>query len=155
MPTVRYILRWHVWVMATALPLVVDLFSLKALLSALTPVPWCRPYMSVPPGAVVRIVQHRLRRPRNMRRRSCLRLSLTLFHFLRLAGVPAVLQIGAFPPSRDPRRLHAHCWVTVDGVPVAGAPAEPLAVLLTHPGPSTTWQAGAATPVDGRACCIR
>ena len=38
---------------------------------------------------------------------------------LRLAGVPAVLEFGVYPPELDPQRMHAHCWVTVDGVAVA------------------------------------
>ena len=65
-----------------------------------------------------------------MRRRACLRQGLTLFHFLKLAGWPAVLRIGVFPPGRDRRRMHAHCWVTLNGVPLSPPPEQPVATLL-------------------------
>jgi len=133
-PVTEYILRAHVWIAATLLPLWVRLFPLKAVLARMTPPPWRRPYRNVPMARIVEIVTHRLRNPRHMKRRACLRLGLALFHFLRLAGMPAVLRIAALPPSRDPRRLHAHCWVSVDGRPVADAPTEPMTVLLVHGG---------------------
>jgi hypothetical protein len=56
---------------------------------------------------------------------------LTLFHFLRLAGCPAVLHIGVFPPSLDSQRMHGHCWVTLNGVPLSPPPDQPVATLLT------------------------
>lgn len=133
MPIEAIILKAHVWVVAGVVPLLVNLFSLKTLLSLMTPLTTFRPYRNVPADRIVAAVRHRLRHPRHMRRRACLRLGLTLMHFLRLAGVPAILQIGTFPPSRDRRGLHAHCWVTVNGVAVADPPTEPLVVLVRHP----------------------
>ncbi len=144
MPMREYILRGHVWTVATLVPLLVNLLSLKALLALMTPRVSRRPYRNVPAARIVEIVKHRLRNPRNMKRRACLRFALTLFHFLRLAGVPAVLRIGTLAPSRDPRRLHAHCWVSVGGEPVADGPTEPMAVLIVHGGDE-----GTADPVAG------
>ncbi len=132
MPAGRMILRGHIWLLASLIPLLVRLLPLKALLALLTPPVALHPYHNAPAEQVVELVKHRLRRPRNMRRRSCLRLSLTLYHFLRLAGDRPVLHIGVLPPSRDANSLHAHCWVTLGGVPVADAPVEPMPVLLTH-----------------------
>jgi hypothetical protein len=85
----------------------------------------------MPPEEISRLVAHRLRQPRNMRRRACLRHGLTLFHFLRLAGCPAVLHIGVFPPRFDSRRMHAHCWVTLNDVCLSPPPEQPVATLFT------------------------
>lgn len=116
---------------AALIPLLDRFLPLKPLLRLLTPTSALRPYAGTPPNQIADLVARRLRQPRHMRRRSCLRHGLTLFHFLRLAGWPAVLRIGVFPPSVDPRRLHAHCWVTLDGVPLSPPPDQPVATLLT------------------------
>jgi len=71
-----------------------------------------------------------------MRRRACLRQGLLLFHFLRLAGLPAVVHFGVFSPATDPRRLHGHCWVTLGGVCLSPPPEAPAAVLLSRGGES-------------------
>jgi hypothetical protein len=115
MRTREFILKAHVWSGATFMPLLVRLLPLKALLSLLTPPANMRPYRNVPRERIVSMIQRRLRRPRNMKRRACLRRGLMLYHFLRLAGLPAVLHFGVLPPSSDPHRLHAHCWVSLDG----------------------------------------
>jgi hypothetical protein len=59
-----------------------------------------------------------------------------LFHFLRLAGVPAAVHFGVFSPATDPRRLHGHCWVTLGDVCLSPPPEEPVAVLLSRGGES-------------------
>ena len=128
-------MRGHLWLLAALIPLLERVLPLKVLLRLLTPPRWCRPYSGTPPEEVSRLVARRLREPRNMRRRACLREGLTLFHFLRLANWPAVLHIGVFPPRLDQRRLHAHCWVTVDNVPLSPPPEQPVATLLNHGGP--------------------
>jgi hypothetical protein len=132
----EHILRPHVWIVATAVPLLVRLCPMHKLLHLATPRrPW-RLYAGLPPERICRTVQARLAHPQMMRRRPCLRKGLTLYHFLRLADVPAVLNIGAWPPSRDPRRLHTHCWVTVDDEPIAEADPEgiPPGVLISYGG---------------------
>jgi len=126
----RLILRGHIWLLATLILLLVKIIPLKQLLRLLTPPPRCKPYAGTPPEEISRRVAHRLRQPRHMRRRACLRQGLTLFHFLRLAGWPAVLHIGVFPPQPDDRRMHAHCWVTLDGVPLSPPPEQPVATFL-------------------------
>ena len=129
-PRSRLILRGHVWLLATLIPLLEKFIPLKWLLRLLTPPSRWQPYAGLPPEEISRLVAHRLREPRNMRRRACLRQGLTLFHFLKLAGWPAVLHIGVFPPSLDSRRMHAHCWVTLNGVPLSPPPEQPAATLL-------------------------
>ena len=131
----RLILRGHIWLLATLIPLLEKFIPLKWLLRLLTPPPRFRPYAGTPPGEISRLVARRLREPRNMRRRACLRQGLTLFHFLKLASWPAVLHIGIFPPRLDDRRMHAHCWVTLNGVPLSPPPERPVATLLTRGTP--------------------
>jgi hypothetical protein len=128
----RLLLRGHIWLLATLIPLLEKILPLKYLLRLLTPPPRFKPYGGMLPEEISRWVAHRLRQPRNMRRRACLRHGLTLFHFLRLAGCPAVLHIGVFPPQFDSRRMHAHCWVTLNGVCLIPPPEQPAATLLTY-----------------------
>ncbi len=127
----RLILRGHVWLLATLIPLLEKFIPLKWLLRLLTPPPRFQPYAGTSPEEISRLIAHCLREPRNMRRRACLRQGLTLFHFLKLAGWPAVLRIGVFPPGLDRRRMHAHCWVTLNDVPLSPPPEQPVATLLT------------------------
>ena len=144
-------LRAHVWLVATLLPLLVRVLPLKALLRLMTPPGWWRPYRAVPSERIAAAVARRLKHPHNMRRRACLREGLTLYHFLRLAGVPAVLQFGVYPPELDPGRMHAHCWVTVDGVPVSAPPGQPAALVLTHGAPARASEApGETCRTDGK-----
>ncbi|MFW6153799.1 MAG: lasso peptide biosynthesis B2 protein [Planctomycetota bacterium] len=128
------LLRMHVWLVVTALPLLVRLVDLPRLLKLATPRrPW-RVYRGLSSETIGRAVARRLRRSRHMKRRACLRRGLALYHFLRLAGRPAVLRVGAWPPGRDPERLHAHCWVTVNGCVVDDDADLPPGVLLCYPG---------------------
>jgi hypothetical protein len=129
-----WVLRWHVWLVATAAPVLVRMFSLRRLLGLLTPASGLRPYAHVPPERISEMVRRRLERPRNMRRRACLREGLVLFHFLRLAGLPAELHVGIYPPSSDPRRLHGHCWVTVGGQCFSSPPGSPAAEMAEFGG---------------------
>ena len=123
-------MRGHIWLLATLIPLLEKFIPLKWLLRLLTPPPRFNPYAGTSPEEISRLVAHRLREPHNMRRRACLRHGLTLFHFLKLAGWPAVLRIGVFPPSLDSQRMHAHCWVTLNGVALSPPPEQPVATLL-------------------------
>ena len=129
-PGGRLVLRGHIWLLATLIPLVEKFIPLKWLLRLLTPPSSFKPYAGTPPEEISRLIANRLREPRNMRRRACLRHGLTLFHFLKLAGCPAVLRIGVFPLSLDSRRMHAHCWVTLNGVALSPPPELPVATLL-------------------------
>ena len=131
---VGWILRGHVWLIATALPLLVKLFSLQALLNAFAPPPWFRPYGWLTEREIAGAVRRRLRTPKVMKRRACLREGLLLFHFLRLAGLPAELRIGAYAPEPASPRMHAHCWITVGGRSISNAPESPVALLVTHTG---------------------
>jgi hypothetical protein len=103
----------HVWVVAAIIPLLDKFLTLERMLRLLTPRRPFGPYRGADPDLIVEIARRRLRRPVHMRRRACLRLSLVLYHFTHLADVDAVFHVAVFPPSVDPKRLHAHSWVTV------------------------------------------
>ncbi len=127
-------LRAHVWLVATLMPLLVRVMPLKWLLRLLTPSARIAPYRGVDCSAVHAAVERRLSRPMHMRRRACLRRGLLLYHFLRLAGQPAIVHFAVHPPSTDPKRLHAHCWVTVRGRALC-EPAPPgTAEMLAYGG---------------------
>lgn len=135
--TKETVLRAHVWLVVTLIPLLDRLVPLRPLLALMTPAPGWTPYKGVPPERISAAVARRLRNPRNMRRRACLREGIALFHFLRLAGLPAVLHIGVYPPEDAQGRLRAHCWVTDGGRPLPSAPQDPIAVVLSHGRPQT------------------
>lgn len=126
----RGLLVAHVWIVASAIPLLDKFLTLERMLRWLTPRRPFRLYRGADSALIGRIVRHRLRRPIHMRRRACLRLSLVMYHFARLAGIEAVFHVAVFPPSADPNRLHAHSWVTVGETclcePPQGRPAEML-----------------------------
>ena len=126
---------------ASLIPLLVKVVPLRRLVALLTPPAWWRPYAGVPAEGIAGLTARRLRRPRVMRRRACLREGLTMFHFLRLAGLPATLYVGVYPPSADPSRLHGHCWVSLNGACVSAPPARPVGVLLRHGEPGSKGDA--------------
>jgi len=126
------VLRAHVWLVITAIPLLDRLLPLRWLLALMTPPAGFTPYRGVPAERIMRAVEQRLRRPRNMRRRACLREGIALFHFLRLAGLPVVLHVGVYPPKDADGRLRAHCWVTHGGKALQAAPEQPIAVVLNY-----------------------
>ncbi len=130
--TRELLLRGHVWCVGTLIPLLVKFIPLRALIRLLTPPRCLRLYRKTGEERIVAIVRRRLERPRNMKRRACLREGLMLFHFLRLSGRPAILRFGVYSPGSDPNRLHAHCWVTLDGRALSPPPQEPHADVLTH-----------------------
>jgi hypothetical protein len=124
------VLRGHVWIFAAVLPALVWLMALRRLVRLLSPARVFRPYAGLGADEIVAAVARRLAHPWVMRRRPCLRQGLTLMHFLRLAGLAAELHVAIYPPSNDPRRLHGHCWVSLDGrdlMPGPGAPSAEMA----------------------------
>jgi hypothetical protein len=127
-------LRGHVWAFATVLPALVGLMGLRRLVRLLTPSRPFRLYAGLAADEIGAVVARRLAHPWVMRRRPCLRQGLALLHFLRLAGLPAELRVAVYPPSTDPRRLHAHCWVSLDGRDVMPGPDAPSAELAR-----STW----------------
>jgi hypothetical protein len=124
-------LRLHVRVVVCAIPLLDHLLPLKAMLRALTPPSRWRPYRGLEPQKVEAVVRRALRNPWHMKRRTCLREGLSLFHFLRLSGRPAVLHFAVYPPPDDGARMRGHCWVTCEGESVSQPPDGPYAELLT------------------------
>jgi hypothetical protein len=125
------LLRVHIWLVATLFPLIVRFVPIRGLLwLAERPRHWT-PYRGLPPERVLTLVQTRLRNPRNMRRRRCLRHGVMLYHFLRLAGIPAEMRFGVLGPATTGKRLHAHCWVTLQGREI-DPPTAPVAVVLTR-----------------------
>jgi hypothetical protein len=125
-------LRAHVSLLAGLVPLLVRLFPLPQLLKLLTPPARRTPYRSVAPERVVEIVQRRLADPRHMRRRACLREGITAFHFLSLAGFEPELRFGVFPPGPAQRRMHAHCWIELDGRALTAPPAGPCPEMMRY-----------------------
>ena len=87
-----------------------------------TPPRWWRPYRRLTVAQIRKAVRRSLRNPRHMKRRFCLRFGLSLYHFLRLAGRDAVVHFSLAAPALDPKRLHGHCWVSLNGKPVADPP---------------------------------
>jgi len=128
-------LKVHVWLMATIIPLFLKILPLEAILRLLTPRESFKAYEGVGRELIIETVNKRLQNPKNMKRRACLRKGLVLFHFLRLGGANAVLHFGVYAPSTQENRMHAHCWVTVDGTCVSAPPGEPAAEMLTHGAP--------------------
>ncbi len=132
----KLLLRLHVWLVVALVPLGVRLVPLGRLLEAATVRrPW-RLYRGLSCETISRTVARRLRRPRHMKRRACLRRGLALYYFLRLAGHPAEFRVGAWPAGRDAGRVCTHCWVTVHGRVVADEAALPPGILLCYPGES-------------------
>jgi hypothetical protein len=141
MPTAGgMMLKAHVALVATAMPLLVRLIPLKRLLRLLEPPRWMRCYRNVDIERIAAVVEARLARPRMMVRRACLRKGLTLYHFLRLSGRPAELVFGVFPSADAKGRMHGHCWVSVDGRAVSEPAAAPVAVVLRKDGADNSAQ---------------
>ncbi|MDK1032188.1 MAG: lasso peptide biosynthesis B2 protein [Planctomycetia bacterium] len=134
-------LRAHVWAVASIIPLLVRVCSLKNLLNLLGRASRRTLYGHTSAERIAETVNRRLRAPRNMRRRACLRKGLTMYYFLRLAGMPAVLHFAVHPWDRPSDRMHAHCWVTVDGTAMSEAAPEPFSILLEHGADSEVSQA--------------
>ena len=129
------ILRGHVSLLALVIPDLARRLPLARLLALFTPRGPGRLYAGFTSDEIVHVVQRRLQRPWRMRRRPCLRLGLLLFHFLRLAGVPAVLHFCVYRQTLGPEssgREQAHCWVTVDGRCIASPPEDEHVVILVH-----------------------
>lgn len=132
----RAVLLWvHVGLLALVIPDLAKRLPIRRLLAAFTPRGPSPLYEGLETEEIIRLVQRRLRRPWRMRRRPCLRLGLMLFHFLRLAGVPAVLHFCVYRQTLERESLgreQAHCWVTVDGRCIASPPEDDHVVILVH-----------------------
>jgi hypothetical protein len=125
----------HIWIVAAVCPLLDRFLTLERMLRLFTSRRPFGPYVGISPYLIAAIVHRRLRTPVNMRRRACLRLSLVLYHFLRLSGAEPVFHVAVFPPSVDPERLHAHSWVTVGEVCLCEPLKERAVEILTY-GPA-------------------
>jgi hypothetical protein len=129
----RLVLRVHILLVVSLLPLLDRLLSLKSLLRLLTPRrPWAV-YRGIGAQPIVQALRRRLDKPIHMRRRACLRLGVTLYHFLLLAGLPAELHFGVYPPQAHQRQMHGHCWVLLDGQCLTDPPGEPVTEVLVWP----------------------
>ncbi len=129
----KFTLRVHVGLVATFIPLLVKFVPLKTLAKLLTPPTWLVIYRRIPAEFIVETVHRRLESPRNMKRRSCLREGLVLFHFLKLAGIPAVMHFCVYQQQENSPRMHAHCWVTVDDAAISSPPTDPHVIMFIHP----------------------
>ena len=124
--------KMHVYMVSVMIPLLDNILGLKQILRVLTPPDKREPYKGIPAEKICDVVAARLKKPLIMKRRKCLRHGFTLFHFLCLSGVPAVLHIGVFVPKGYDKRMTAHCWVTCHGWSLSPEPQEAVAVVLTH-----------------------
>lgn len=124
------VLTAHIWLLATLIPLLDRLFPLRVILRLLTPPGGLVPYRGTTVNRISEAVCARLQRPLHMRRRACLRKGLMLFHFLRLAGLPAELHFGVYPA--DGMRRRGHCWVTSGSRTLNSKPTRPVAVVLNY-----------------------
>lgn len=128
----RMVLRAHVWLLATLIPLLDRLMTLPKMLRLLTPRrPW-RGYRAVSASDVLAAVERRLARPRQMKRRACLRRGLVVFHLLRLTGRPARLHFGVYPQREEGDRLRGHCWVECEGQVLCTPPEPDAAEVMIH-----------------------
>ena len=134
--------RAHVEVFVLAMPVLFRLAPLRLLLRLATPPRWFRPYRGIPVETLLAVVGRRLAQPRLMRRRACLRKGLTLYHFLALAGMPAEVHFGVYPPRPEAKCCRAHCWVSLDGRVLADPPEESCAEVLVYPRAGGIEQAG-------------
>lgn len=132
---VNTVLVLHIWIVAAVSPLLDRFLTLERMLQLFTSRRPFGPYVGVSPDRIAAIVHRRLRRPIYMRRRACLRLSLVLYHFLRLSGAEPIFHVAVFPPSSDPTHLHAHSWVTVGGACLCEPLKEHAVEILTY-GPA-------------------
>jgi hypothetical protein len=63
--------------------------------------------------------------------RACLRQALALAYLLPRMGYPVMIHFGV---SKAGTALHGHCWVTVEGRPVAErTPLDRFRILYTYP----------------------
>ena len=122
----------HIWLLAAAIPVLIKLMPLKKLLKLITPKANCELYKSITTEQIAEMVNRRLRRPRHMRNRRCLRKGLTLFYFLRLVGAPAKIHIAVHTPTAQSKRIRAHCWVVLDGLAMSEPIDGPGATILVH-----------------------
>ncbi len=130
----EWVLRLHAGAASLCVPLLLRLLGLRGTLHLLDGLARLgRPYASLPPRRICAVVRRRLAHPRIMVRRACLRRGLLLYHLLRLAGLDARLRFAVYPPSLDPRRLHAHCWVSLGGRCLAPPADVPAATVLVWP----------------------
>jgi hypothetical protein len=121
----------HVYVVSVMIPFLDNFLGLKQMLRVLNPPGWCELYKGISVEKICEEVANRLKKPVLMKRRKCLRHGFMLFHFLCLAGAPAVLQIGVFA-RKQYQKGTAHCWVTCGGRSLLPEPQEEVAVILTE-----------------------
>lgn len=134
MPVTKcWLFRIHLALLAWIFPELRKRLSLARLLALFTPRSNDRRHTHLTEQEIVRAVDRQLRGAWRMRGRPCLRRGLLLFHFLRKAGVPALLNFGVYHASNP--RDQAHCWVTVDGRCAADPPLQPHVVILVHGAP--------------------
>jgi Transglutaminase-like superfamily len=136
------ILKIHIRLLIWLIPLLVRCMPFQTLIRFLTPSGRYCPYRKVPAETIAQVIQQALSNPRWMKRRACLRLGLTTGYFLGLGGYPAVLHFALAPPNINPKRLHGHCWVTLNDVPVTAPPEKEVAMktVFTFPVDRKLWQ---------------
>ena len=130
-PLLLTCLAGHIWLLASVVPLLVRIFPIRLILRSAQPPRFLRPYDGVAAERIVSMVNRRLRKPRNMKRRACLRQGLLIFHFLKLANLPAVLHFTVAPLSQGPKRLYGHSFVTLGDEDMSPRADGSFVVILT------------------------
>ncbi|WP_439604363.1 lasso peptide biosynthesis B2 protein, partial [Shinella sp.] len=91
---------------------------------------------SLLPVHVVQAVRRATRRPWVLRNRRCLREGLLAYRLLAEMGFRPKLHFGVEPDVMGPKRVAAHCWVTVDGRTILGEVDTPYIEIFVHPAPA-------------------
>jgi len=72
----------------------------------------------VPPAVILRYVESALTLGAPLVRSTCLTRGLTLYYFLRRAGVDVTLRFGARRAKEGLTQAPGHCWLEKDGEPM-------------------------------------
>jgi Transglutaminase-like superfamily len=132
---VDFLLLLQVFLFAAAVPALLRL-KLARLDWLLSRVPTGRRAGPAKVRAILRCMTIVLHRGQPLVRRGCLTRGLTLYYFLRRAGLDVDLCFGAGYPGAT---LAAHCWLERGGEPFqeAGDPRQSFAEMYRLPGGAT------------------
>jgi hypothetical protein len=107
------LLSAQIFAVAAAVPVLVRL-KLARLAGRLEPAPRRRPADPVEVDELIQRIERVLERGYPLVRTGCLTRGITLFYFLRRAGVDVRLAFGMGRPFGDDE---GHCWLVKDGLP--------------------------------------
>jgi hypothetical protein len=130
-PRVTWRMRTTLWIRSNVLPELSRVAPLERLLRWYTPREVSADWAAHSAPEIIALVERHLASCRRMRGRRCLRRGLLVFYFLRRAGYPAVLHLGAF--HRRQGCALTHCWNSLGDL-VDDPPRDPIVPLLEWRG---------------------